>query len=114
MGKHRPVDVRIAEAQAQLAALVAKAAKSQVSEDPRIQDIDKKIKDIQSSMLKYNRWATEGKAKIENFEARAEQWRDRLRTAEEKRSDALAEIEILRTQRKQLAIEVANEAQAGE
>ena len=114
MGKHRPVDVRLAEAQAQLAALMARASKSQVSDDPRIQEIDKKVKGIQTLMLKYNRWAAEGKSKVENFEQRAQLWRERMEIAEEKRREANAEIDILKTQRKQLALELANEMQAGQ
>ena len=103
MGKHRPVSDRIAEAQAQLAALMAKAAKSQISDSPEIQAIDKEIKTIQTSMLKYNRWATEGEEKVANFLRRAEEWKQRIVEANDKRSEANKQLTALRDKRKALA-----------
>ena len=108
MGKHREVNERIAETQAQLAALMAKAAKSQINESPEIQAIDKEIKTIQVSMLKFNRWASEGEEKIANFKARAVTWEERLKVATQKRKDAATALEALRTQRKTLAEEMAS------
>jgi len=108
MGKHRPVSDRIAETQAQLSALMAKAAKDQINDSPEIQEIDSAIKSIQISMLKYNRWASEGEDKIENFLRRAEQWRDRLADAQDKRKKAGVELDALRSKRKTLAEELAS------
>jgi chromosome segregation ATPase len=108
MGKHRPVSDRIAETQAQLSALMAKAAKDQINDSPEIQEIDSAIKSIQISMLKYNRWASEGEDKIENFLKRAEQWRDRLADAQDKRKKAGVELDALRLKRKTLAEELAS------
>mgnify|MGYP005820439867 FL=1 len=109
MGKHRPVTDRIAETQAQLNALMAKAAKEQVNDDPAIQEIDKTIKTIQKDTLKYNRWAEEGEAKIQNFLLRTQLWRDRLAEAEDKKAMAAKELTKLRKQRKELAESLASE-----
>ena len=70
MTKHRPVSDRIAETQAQLAAIVAKANKEQINDSPEVKLLDSQIKSVQISMLKFNRWASEGADKIENFKAR--------------------------------------------
>ena len=49
MGKHRPVSDRIAETQAQLSALMAKAAKDQINDSPEIQEIDAEIKALKTA-----------------------------------------------------------------
>jgi len=108
MGKHRAVTDRIAETQAQLASLMAKAAKSQINESPEIKAIDKDIKTIQVSMLKFNRWASEGEEKILNFKERVKTWEKRLVEATAKRKDAAAKLEVLRFNRKELAEEMAS------
>jgi chromosome segregation ATPase len=109
MTKHRPVADRIAETQAQLSALIAKANKTQINESPEIQALDKQIKDIQVSMLKFNRWASEGEEKIENFQSRVVEWENRLATATEKRLEANTQIEALRLERKALAESMAGD-----
>ena len=111
MGKHRPVSDRIAEAQAQLASLMAKAAKAEISQSPEIQAIDKEIKEIQVSTLKYNRWASEGAEKVENFRLRAVQWEQRLEEAVAKRDAANKQLTALRAKRKALAEKLASEMQ---
>ena len=103
MAKHRPVSDRIAQAQAQLAALMAKGAKAEINASPEVQAIDKSIKEIQVSMLKFNRWASEGEEKIANFEERAETWRERLAEANSKKQEANSALNTLRVQRKVLA-----------
>tara|TARA_Y100000310_G_scaffold277974_1_gene296134 strand:- start:116 stop:466 length:351 start_codon:yes stop_codon:yes gene_type:complete len=108
MGKHRPVSDRIAETQAQLSALMAKAAKDQINASPEIQEIDAEIKAIQISMLKYNRWASEGQDKINNFRKRAIQWEGRLADAQTRRKDAAEMLDALRSKRKALAEELAS------
>ena len=109
MTKHRPVADRIAETQAQLSALIAKANKEQINSNPEVVALDKEIKDIQTSMLKYNRWASEGEEKIANFEARVVEWKGRLATAKQKRKEASTKIEALREKRKALADSLASE-----
>ena len=111
MGKHRPVSDRIAEAQAQLAALMAKAAKDEVNASPEIQAIDKEIKEIQVSTLKFNRWAFEGAEKVENFRRRALEWEQRLEEATQKRDAANKKLTALRNKRKALAEKLASEMQ---
>tara|TARA_R110002051_G_scaffold290805_1_gene354547 strand:- start:785 stop:1129 length:345 start_codon:yes stop_codon:yes gene_type:complete len=109
MTKHRPVSDRIAETQAQLAALVAKANKEQINDSPEVQALDKEIKAVQVSMLKFNRWASEGAEKIENFKQRVVEWESRLKTAKAERATANAKIEDLRSKRKTLAETLASE-----
>ena len=108
MGKHRPVNDRIAETQAQLAALMAKAAKDQINDSPEIKAIDKEIKDIQVSMLKFNRWASEGEEKIANFKERVVTWEGRLEVATQKRKEAAVKLDALRKQRKDMAEDMAS------
>ena len=107
MGKHRPVSDRIAQAQAQLAALMAKGAKSEINASPEVQAIDKSIKEIQVSMLKFNRWASEGKEKIANFEERAETWRERLAEADAEKKKANTKLNTLRHERKVISERLA-------
>ncbi len=109
MTKHRPVSDRIAETQAQLSALIAKANKEQINESPEIQALDAEIKAVQVSMLKFNRWASEGAEKIENFKARVIEWEERLEVAKSKRAEANIQIEALRDKRKALAETLASE-----
>tara|TARA_R100000963_G_C4618151_1_gene86462 strand:- start:353 stop:697 length:345 start_codon:yes stop_codon:yes gene_type:complete len=109
MTKHRPVSDRIAETQAQLAALVAKANKEQINDSPEVKLLDSQIKSVQISMLKFNRWASEGADKIENFKARVVEWEGRLKTANDERAKANAKIEVLRSKRKALAETLASE-----
>jgi len=113
MGKHRPVADRIAEAQAQLAALMAKAAKKQISADPQVQAIDDQIRELQNGVLKYNRWHAEAPDKIRNFEARADEWRDRLKQSESKRAEANLAIADLREKRKALVADLAQTVAEG-
>lgn len=114
MGKHRPVQDRIAEAQAQLAALVAKAASKQTANDPQVQAIDEQIREVQNSVLKFNRWHSEAPDKIANFEARADEWRDRLKTADKARAKASREVASLREKRKALVAKLAAELKVTE
>jgi chromosome segregation ATPase len=107
MGKHRPVSERIAEVQAQLAALQAKSAKADIESNPEIQQIDAEIKKIQVSTLKFNRWAAEGADKVENFRARAREWENRLEEATKRRDEANKQLTALRLKRKHLAEQVA-------
>ncbi len=113
MTKHRPVSDRIAETQAQLSALVAKANKAQINQSPEIQALDEEIKTVQVSMLKFNRWASEGAEKIENFKARVVEWEGRLKTAKAERVTAIAKIEDLRSTRKALSETLASEIGLG-
>lgn len=109
MGKHSPVADRIALAKAKLAALMAKEAKSEINSNPAIQKIDEHMKAIQNDMLKYNRWASEGEEKIANFEARAQEWKERLEEAVVRRGKAAEQMDALRSERKKLSGELVKE-----
>tara|TARA_R110002167_G_scaffold68074_1_gene192272 strand:- start:719 stop:1063 length:345 start_codon:yes stop_codon:yes gene_type:complete len=109
MTAHRSVSERIAETQAQLTALVAKANKEQINASPEIQALDEEIKTVQVSMLKFNRWASEGAEKIENFKARVVEWESRLAEASIKRREANEKIDLLRQERKTLSDTLASE-----
>jgi len=111
MGKHRPVADRIAEAQSQLAALMAKESKAEINASPEIQAIDSEIKEVQVSMLKFNRWASEGEEKIRNFQTRVAVWKDRLAEATSRKEEANKTITALRSKRKALAEKLASEIQ---
>tara|TARA_R110002167_G_scaffold291904_2_gene496670 strand:- start:119 stop:463 length:345 start_codon:yes stop_codon:yes gene_type:complete len=112
MGQHRPLNDRIAETQAQLMALKAKMLKDQINESSEIIAIDDEIREITNSMLKYNRWASEGEEKIANFNARAIEWESRLLLASQKRKEANITLTSLREQRKEKAESMASDMEA--
>tara|TARA_R100000963_G_C4610625_1_gene81181 strand:+ start:174 stop:512 length:339 start_codon:yes stop_codon:yes gene_type:complete len=112
MGQHRPLNDRIAETQAQLMALKAKMLKDQINESDEIIAIDDSIREITNSMLKYNRWASEGEEKIANFQARVLEWEDRLQIATQKRREANLTLDGLRIKRKETAESMASEMEA--
>ena len=109
MGKHRAVEDRIAETQAQLASLLAKSAKDAVDASPEIQAIDAEIKKVTTDNLKFARWAAEGADKIANFQARVATWEVRLAEATLAVSDAKNKLESLRKKRKKLAGTLASQ-----
>jgi len=112
MGQHRPLNDRIAETQAQLMALKAKMLKDQINESDEIIAIDDEIREITNSMLKYNRWASEGEEKIANFQARVVEWEERLQIATQKRREANLTLDALRIKRKETAESMASEMEA--
>tara|TARA_R110000751_G_scaffold36827_2_gene89686 strand:- start:1695 stop:2039 length:345 start_codon:yes stop_codon:yes gene_type:complete len=114
MGKHRAVEDRIAETQAQLASLLAKSAKDAVDESPEIKAIDQQIKQVTSDNLKFARWAVEGDAKIANFQERVRTWEKRLAKATEEVSKAKSKLESLRKKRKGLAVTLASQMVTGQ
>lgn len=109
MGKHRPVSQRIEQVQQQLAALMAKSVKTEVSNDPRIAELDAEFKKINSELLKCNRYLAEGKDKIENFEQRANLWRKRYENAGKERDLLLVKQGELRDRRKRIVDALAAE-----
>ena len=102
MAKHRPVNQRIAETMAHLAALQAKANKEAVNDDPRIKEID-------NSMLKYNRWVSEWEQKVEDFQERVVTWEVRGVEATEKVKEANKQLRNLKDERKTLGENIAQE-----
>ena len=109
MAKHRPVNQRIAETMAHLASLQAKANKEAVNDDPRIGEIDNRIREINNSMLKYNRWASEWETKVEDFEKRVATWISRGEKADAWLAQYKEDMSALKEKRNLTAAEVAKE-----
>ena len=110
MGKtHRPINERIAETQAQLAQLLARQAKVEVSQDPQIQELDARIKDLNAQLVKLNRWETDAEEKYANFIQRAEAWQVKGAEAKSQKPSVLSELTEVKEQRKTLAGELAME-----
>ena len=51
MAKHRPINERMAELQAQMVALQTKQNKEAVNADPKVQAIDSEINDLNNQAL---------------------------------------------------------------
>ena len=109
MAKHRPVEQRIAETMKQLASLQAKANADAVNADPRILAIGKRIREINNSMLKFNRWNTEWEQKVEDFENRVATWVERGEIAKEKIKEANKQLVALKEERQTLSENIAQE-----
>jgi predicted nucleic acid-binding Zn-ribbon protein len=109
MAKHRPVEQRIAETMKQLASLQAKANADAVNADPRILAIGKRIREINNSMLKFNRWNTEWEQKVEDFENRVATWVERGEIAKEKIKEANKQLVALKEERQTLSEDIAQE-----
>ena len=105
--KHRPINQRILETQAQLAALVAKQAKEQVSQDPQIQALDERIKDLNSQVIKLNRWENEATEKYQHFINRAEAWQAKGDSAKSQKPSVLQSLAAVKAERKALAEDLA-------
>ena len=106
---HRPADVRLQEAMAQVAKLQAKVNAEAVNASPEIQAIDAQIKqhkaDRQAAKLAAGQWED----KVANFLARANAWREKGQNAEVLVAEANDAIQALQEQRSQLAAEIAAE-----
>ena len=106
--KHRPIDQRILETQAQLAQLMAKQAKDEIAKNPQIEDLDMQIKDLNAEMVKMNRWESEAEDKVENFMRRASEWRVKGESAKNAKPDILKGLAEVKSQRKALAEQLAS------
>lgn len=104
---HRPVNVRLQEAMAQVAKLQAKQNAEAVNSNPQIQAIDAQIKqhkaDRQAAKLAAGQWED----KVANFLARAESWRTKGQEAESVISEATDAIQRLQVERSNLAESIA-------
>ena len=107
--KHRPINQRILETQAQLASLMAKQAKEEVAQDPQIQQLDEQIQEQNALIVKLNRWENEATEKVKNFEARAEEWRQKETFAKSQKPNANREMAELKEKRRVLAEKLASE-----
>jgi hypothetical protein len=105
--QHRPINERIAETQAQLAALMARQAKVEVSKDPQIQELDELIKNLNSQVIKLNRWENEAVEKFANFIKRAEAWKIKGEDAKSQKPSVLQALNATKAERKALAESLA-------
>jgi chromosome segregation ATPase len=106
--KHRPIDQRILETQAQLAQLMAKQAKDEIATNPQIQELDMEIKDLNAEMVKMNRWESEAEEKVENFMRRADEWRTKGQSAKGAKPSILQSLAEVKSKRKALAEQLAS------
>jgi len=100
MGKHRPIEERMAKLQAQMIALQAKEKSVEVSQDPAVQGIDSEIQDLNRSALKWKRWSKDASQKIEDFQNRVSEWEMREHDASEWLSNYKTEVSDLKARRK--------------
>lgn len=107
--KHRPINERILETQAQLASLMAKQAKEEVAKNPEIMQLDELIKAQNALIVKLNRWESEATEKVKNFEARALEWRQKGESAKSQKPEANRNMAELKEKRKALAEKLASE-----
>jgi hypothetical protein len=112
MAQHRPIETRIAEAQAQILALQAKANKQVINNDPAVQAVDAEIANLNNTNAKWKRWSFEAEQKVENFLARAETWRVRGAKAETAMEDYREQMDALRQKRSD-AVNAATESLMG-
>ena len=108
MGKHRPIEDRMAQLQAQMIALQSKEKADEVSQDPAVQEVDSEISDLNRTALKWKRWAKDAPQKIDDFEKRVAEWEGRNEEASEWLNSYKAELADLKARRKE-AVETALE-----
>ena len=109
MTNHRPIHQRLAEQEAKLAKLRAKALKEAVNEDVSIVAIDKNIASLNRELLTINRHIEQGAEKHENFLARAMEWKNRVDEASERKPNLIEELHQLRSHRANTAETLAGE-----
>ena len=106
--KHRPINQRILETQAQLAKLMANQAKDEIALNPQIQELDMEIKDLNAELVKMNRWESEAQEKVANFMARAREWETKGTSARQAKPDLLKQLQRVKSNRKVLAESLAS------
>ena len=107
MAKHRPINERMAELQAQMVALQTKQNKDAVNADPKVQALDAEITTLNNTALKWKRWEKDATKKVSDFEARVIEWENRGEQAEAWLSQYKADLSELKEQRNLVANEVA-------
>ena len=106
--KHRPINQRILETQAQLAKLMANQAKDEIALNPQIQELDMEIKDLNAELVKMNRWESEAQEKVANFMARAREWETKGTSARQAKPTLLKQLQEVKSSRKVLAEALAS------
>ena len=109
MGKHRTIDDRMEALQNQMLQLQAKSRKEEVSADPRVQEIDAEINELNKEALKGKRWGPEWETKVEDFEKRVATWISRGEKADAWLAQYKEDMSALKEKRNLTAAEVAKE-----
>ena len=107
MAKHRPLETRMTELQAQMASLQAQANKAEVDAHPGVQALDAEIDSLNKKALKWKRWQKDADKKVRDFQARVAEWENRGEEADAWLSDYKAELDDLKAKRNLVANEVA-------
>ena len=107
MTKHRPVEERMAELQAQMVALTVKKNKALVNADPKVLAIDTQIDSLNNQALKWKRWEKDAEKKVRDFQARVSEWEARGEDAEAWLSQYKQTLAALKEKRNLVANEVA-------
>jgi len=107
MTKHRPIQDRMADLQAQMVALQVKSNKDEVNADPKVKALDAEIHTLNMTALKWKRWEKDASKKISDFQARVVEWENREEQAEAWLSQYKADLSELKEQRNLVANEVA-------
>ena len=107
MAKHRPINERMAELQAQMVALQTKQNKDTVNADPKVKAIDAEIHALNNDALKWKRWSKDAEQKIVDFQNRVSEWENRGEKADAWLSQYKADLSELKEKRNLVANEVA-------
>jgi predicted nucleic acid-binding Zn-ribbon protein len=107
MTKHRPVEERMAELQAQMVALTVKQNKDIVNAHPNVLALDIQIESLNNKALKWKRWEKDAEKKVRDFTARVSEWENRGEDAESWLSQYKRDLAALKEQRNLVANEVA-------
>lgn len=95
MAKHRTLAERKEALLRKLAILETKEAEETLKNNEVIKDLNERLSNLVCDNLKYQRWETEWESKVENFENRANEWRERGTVA-------LDKMRLVRKQRQRL------------
>ena len=107
MAKHRPINQRMAELQAQMVALQTKQNKDAVNADPKVMALDAEIDALNNTALKWKRWEKDAEKKVSDFQARVAEWENRGEQAESWLSQYKTDLLELKEKRNLVANEVA-------
>ena len=107
MAKHRPINERMAELQAQMVALQTKQNKEAVNADPKVKAIDSEINDLNNQALKWKRWSKDAEQKIVDFQKRVADWENRSEQADSWLAQYKSDLQELKEKRNLVANEVA-------
>ena len=104
MGAHATTQELIARANEQIARLTAKANADAISQLPEVILFDKQIAELNNDALKWKRWNAEGQSKIVSFQARVNEWIERVERADDWLADYKVSIADLKKRRDAVVI----------